>query len=85
MSLDVGGRQAGEVAAAPERDPSWETSEETVEEVNKPCRGLVMRLIAEPYPLSEPRSHIPAYMELSGAQVGLPGVGEGENWGQNSD
>ena len=54
------------------------TAPVTVEEVDKPCRGLV----AEPYPLSEPRTHIPAYMELSGAQVGLPGVGEGENWGK---
>ena len=50
----------------------------TVEEVDKPCPCLV----AGPCPSSEPRTHIPAYLELSGAQVGLPGVGEGENWGK---
>ena len=28
------------------------------------------------------KTHIPAYLEVSGAQVGLPGVGQGENWGK---
>ena len=32
-----------------------------------------------------PKTHIPAYLEVSGAQVGLPGVGQGENWGESPD
>ena len=32
-----------------------------------------------------PKTHIPAYLEVSGAQVGLPGVGQKENWGEDSN
>ena len=36
---------------------------------------------AELYGLgAAPKTHIPAYLEVSGSQVGLPGVGQGENW-----
>ena len=40
---------------------------------------------AELYGLgAAPKTHIPAYLEVSGSQVGLPGVGQGENWGGKS-
>ena len=32
--------------------------------------------------LGTAKTHIPAYLEVSGAQVGLPGVGQRENWGK---
>ena len=45
----------------------WETSEETEGEGDEPFG-----------PVAAPKTHIPAYLELSGAQVGLPGIGKGE-------